>query len=180
VRIIPAVLTILLLLSPKVAGGQSFELHGSGGATVIDPGYNVAAGVGFSPISRLTLMVDIERIHIPSQFRTDDRGFTTAFRGGTLTLVAPGLRLSLLGPDRVGPYLVAGVVAGMSRPNVNDTFPTRVTNEVGGPFFGGGIQVPLGEQMALFADARLMLVVGKESDELFATAPIRAGLAWRF
>ena len=88
--------------------------------------------------------------------------------------------MTLLGRDRAGPYALAGMAAGVSRPNVNDLFPSRITTEVRGPFFGGGIQVPLRNRVTLFADVRMMLVIGKEADELFAVAPIRAGIAWRF
>jgi hypothetical protein len=45
-------------------------------------------------------------------------------------------------------------------------------------FFGGGIHLPLRQQLSLFADARMM--VGAEAGELLAVAPLRAGLAWRF
>ena len=48
------------------------------------------------------------------------------------------------------------------------------------PFAGGGIQVPLRNRVTIFAEARMMLVVGKDADELFAVAPFRAGIAWRF
>jgi hypothetical protein len=180
VRIVPIVLSALLFFSPTVARAQSFELHGAGGRTITDPGHSLTAGFGFSPTSRLTFMVDLERTHIPSQFHTDERGFMTATRGGTLTVAVPALRVSLFGRERLGPYVLAGFAAGLSRPNVNDTFPTPVTHEVRGPFFGGGVQVPIGDRVALFADVRMMLVVGREGDELFAVAPIRGGIAWRF
>ena len=90
------------------------------------------------------------------------------------------LRVTLLGRDRVGPYALAGMAAGVSRPNVNELFPSRITTEVRGPFFGGGIQVPLRNRVTLFADVRMMLVIGKEADGLFAVAPVRAGIAWHF
>ncbi len=179
-RVIPAVLTVLVVVSPASVSGQTFDLHGSGGPTVTDPGYSLAAGLGFSPTSRVTAMVDVERTHLPSRIRTYPDGGTSAFRGGTLTLGAAALCVSLLGRDRVGPYVLGGLAAGVSRPNVTDTFPTQVTNEVWAPFFGGGIQVPLRDRVTFFADVRMMLVVGKEADELFAVVPIRGGIAWRF
>jgi hypothetical protein len=180
VRIIPIVLTGLLVASPTIASGQTFAVQGSGGPTMTDPGNSLAAGFAYSPTSHLTFMVDVERTHLPSRVHTDPHGFTSAFRGGTVTLAAPALRVSLLGDDRVGPYGLVGLAAGVSRPNVTDLFPNRVTTEVRGPFAGGGIQVPLRNHLTLFAEARMMLVVGKETDELFAVAPFRAGIAWRF
>jgi hypothetical protein len=179
VRIIPGVVTLLLLAFPALSSAQSFALHGSAGPTMTDPGHSVAAGLEFSPTSHLTFLVDFERTHLPSRIQTYEH-VTSAFRGGTVTLVAPALRLSLLGNDRVGPYGLVGIAAGVSRPNVTDLFPDHVSHEVRAPFFGGGIQVPLKNHVAFFAEARMMLVVGKEADELFAVAPLRAGIAWRF
>ena len=91
---------------------------------------------------------------------------------------AAELRVSLLGRDRITPYGLAGFAAGISRPNVNAIFPEPRTNHVRAIFFGGGIHVPLGQQLSIFADARMM--VGEDAGELLAIAPLRAGLAWRF
>ena len=179
-RIIPGVVTLLLLASPAVSSAQTFTLHGSAGPTMTDPGHSLAAGLEFSPTAHVSFLVDVERTHLPSRIDTYERGVTAAFRGGTVTLVAPALRLSLLGNDRVGPYGLVGIAAGVSRPNVTDLFPDQVSHDVRAPFFGGGIQVPLTNHVAFFAEARMMLVVGKEADELFAIAPFRAGVAWRF
>ena len=159
-------------------GGQTFAVQARAAErspTRPQPG----GGLAFSPTSRLTFMVDIERTHLSSQSTRTPR-VTSAFRGGTVTLAAPALRVSLLGGDRVGPYGIVGLAAGVSRPNVTDLFPGRVTNEVRAPFAGGGIQVPLRNRVTFFAEARMMLVVGKGADELFAVAPFRAGVAWRF
>ena len=124
--LIPAVFTLLLLSSPAIANGQTFAVQASGSPTMTDPGHSLAAGFAFSPTSHLALMVDVERTHLSSQIHTDARGVTSAFRGGTVTLVAPALRVSLLGGNRVGPYGLIGLAAGVSRPNVTDLFPSRV------------------------------------------------------
>ena len=88
------------------------------------------------------------------------------------------LRAALRGGNRVSPYVLGGFGAGVSRPNVNDTFPDPVTNNVRAFFFGGGISVPLRQRIHVFADARM--IVGAEAGELLAIAPARAGIAWRF
>lgn len=178
-RVIPAVVTVLLLM-PAITRAQTFELHGSAGPTMTDAGYSVAAGVGFSPTSRLTFLVDVERTHLSTQVETDPRGSITTFRGGAVTLGTAALRVSVFGLDRIGPYAIAGFGAGVSKPHVTPTFPTRVTNNVYAPFVGGGFQVPLNDRLTIFADGRMMLVVGTESDELLGVAPIRAGVTWRF
>jgi len=181
VRIIPAVIVgVLLLAFPALSSGQTnVDIHGSGGPTLYDRGSSVAVGVGFTPTSWLTVVVDVERTHQPSRLSTE-HGVTSAFRGGTLTSVAGGIRASLFGPDRIGPYALAGLAVGMSRPNVNDLWPKRVAHQVQGPFVGGGFQVPVGNRISLFADGRVMLMAGRQADVLLGVAPIRAGMTWRF
>jgi hypothetical protein len=78
----------------------------------------------------------------------------------------------------VTPYVLGGLGAGVSRPNVNSTFPEPVTNDVRFMFFGGGVHVPLRERLSVFGDARML--IGTEGGELLAMAPVRVGLAWRF
>jgi hypothetical protein len=174
--IVTALLSLLLVAS--AASGQSLALQGSAGPTLIDSGYNAAAAIGFSPNSRLTVLVGAERTHLSSRVTSDGRGGGSAFRGGTFTMAAAELRVELRGRDRVSPYVLGGVAAGVSRPNVNETFPDPITNNVRAFFFGGGIHVPLGERISVFGDARM--IVGAEAGELLAILPVRVGVAWRF
>ncbi len=176
-RIIPA-LAVLLLASPCMASAQSFLLHGSAGPTLIDTGYSLAGGFGFSPTSRLTVQFDLERTQLSSQLSSDGRGGFAGFRGGALTLGSAQLKVMPFGREQVGPYGLAGFAVGVSRPNVNEAFPDPVTNDVRAIFFGGGIHIPVRERVSIFADGRMM--VGSEAGELLAVAPIRAGVAWRF
>lgn len=178
-RIIPVVVIVLVFAAPAVARGQSVSLHAAGGPTLGDPGYSLAAGLGVSPTPRLTLMANVERSHLVSR-RQENPGSVSYFRGGTFTAASAELRVSLFGRDRISPYALAGFAAGRSRPNVNDIFPTPVVNDVRAPFAGGGVHVPFGEHATFFADIRLALVVGTESDDLYALMPLRAGLSWRF
>jgi hypothetical protein len=175
-RIIPG-LVFLLLASPSIGSAQSFVLQGSAGPTLVDTGYSLAGGFGFSPTSHLTVQLDLERTYLSSRLRSDGRGGFAGFRGGTLMLGSALLRVTPFG-NRVGPYGLAGFAVGVSRPNVNEAFPNPVTNDVRAIFFGGGIHVPVKERVSIFADARMM--VGSEASELLALAPIRAGVAWRF
>ena len=146
---------------------------------ITDAGHSVAAGIGFSPTSRLTLLFDVQRTHLSSQFTSDGRGGGSAFRGGTVTLAAAELRATILGHDRVSPYVFGGAGAGMSRPNVNERFPTPVTNNARALFVGGGIQVPLRGGISMFGDVRMVFGV-EGNDGILAFAPVRAGVAWRF
>jgi hypothetical protein len=176
-RLIFILAALLWLARPGIVTGQSFELHGSAGPTLVDRGYSLAGGVGLFPTSHIGIVVDVERTHLVSRERiTPDSA--SRFRGGTLTLASAQLRVAPLGRDRVGPYGMVGFAAGVSRPNVNEAFPNPVTNDVRAVFFGGGLEVPLRTGLSLFADGRMML--GAEAGELLAVAPIRAGVAWRF
>ena len=177
-RVVTNLLFLVMLASPGVANGQSVELFGSAGPTITDTGNSVAAGAGFSPTSRMTLVFNVERTHLSSR-TTRDGDVVSSFRGGTLLLGTAELRVAPFRRGRFGPYGLAGFAAGVSRPNVNAVFPDRVSNQVRAMFFGGGIEVPLGERMTVFADARMM--VGAEgTDGMVAVAPVRAGIAWRF
>jgi hypothetical protein len=177
-RVIPVLVSLLLLATPKIAGAQSLVLQGSAGPTLVDSGFSVAGGLGFSPTSHLTVLFDVERTYLSSRLTSDGRGGFSGFRGGTLTLGSAQLRVTPFGRDRVGPYGLVGFAAGVSRPNVNAQFPDPVTNDVRAIFFGGGIHVPLRERVSLFADGRMM--IGAEAGELLAVAPVRVGVAWRF
>jgi hypothetical protein len=177
-RLLPAVMFLMLLVPPTVARGQSLELRGSAGPTMLDAGNSVAAGVGLSPTSWLTIVVNGERTHVSSRI-TRDGQVVSASRGGTLLLGTTEVRFGPFGRRRLGPFALAGLAAGVSRPNVNDLFPHRVTNGVLAMFFGGGVAAPLGERLAVFADARIM--VGAEGREgMVGVAPVRVGLTWRF
>lgn len=178
-RIIPLALMALLFAAPAAVRGQGISVHAAAGPTLADRGYSATAGVGFSPISRLTLMGSVERSHLPSRIQEFPGGFSF-FRGGTFTMASAELRVSVFGRDRVSPYGLIGFSAGRSRPNVTDIFPTPVVRDVVGPFAGGGVHVPLGQRVSLFADLRLALIMSREADDLYGLSPLRAGLSWRF
>jgi hypothetical protein len=170
---------LLVLSHPAAARGQSWDLRGSAGPTLTDTGHSITAGAGFSPTSRLTVSVGLERTHLVTRTSTDGRGGVSRFRGGTLLLGTAELRFAPFRTDRVGPYALVGLAAGQSRPNVNAAFPQPVTNEVRAAFAGGGLLVPLGERLTIYADVRMM--VGAEGIEgIVAVAPARAGVALRF
>jgi hypothetical protein len=180
VRIIPAFITVLVVVASALpAHAQNFVVAASGGPTITDAGHSLAAGVGVSLASRVTLLINVERTHLSTRVDTTP-GVRSEFRGGTMTDAAAELRVSLLGHDRAGPYLLAGFSAGQWKGNVTRTFPNPLEEAVVAPFAGAGIQVPLGSHLNLFVDGRLMLMVGRDSDTLGAIGPIRGGLAFRF
>jgi hypothetical protein len=174
----PVLVSAFLLICPQAARGQSFELYGSAGPTIADAGNSVAAGLGGSPTSRLTVLASVERTHLSTEVRREP-GSISYFRGGTYLLGSGALRFAPFGHGRVGPFVLGGFAAGVSRPNVNDAFPTPVTNRAGAVFAGGGLLVPIGARVNAFVDARMMFGV-EGTDGIVAVAPVRAGLAWRF
>ncbi len=93
----------LLAVCPSAARGQSFELYGSAGPTITDAGQSLAAGLGVSPTSRLTLFVNVERTHLLSQIRRE-AGLTSYFRGGTYLLGTCRFSVSRLGQNRAPVY----------------------------------------------------------------------------
>ncbi len=178
-RLIHGLFALLMLVGPAEAYAQRFTAHASAGPTLTDSGYSVAAGLGVGATSRLTFDFNVERTHLSTEVTRGPGGATSTFRGGTLTLGSAGLRVSVFDRNRIGPYGVVGFAAGMSRPNVNATFPNRVTNDVRAVFLGGGIHAPLTSRLSAFADARML--VGAEGIEgMVAVVPLRAGVALRF
>jgi hypothetical protein len=141
-------------------------------------GHTLSAGFGFSPISRLDFVVNVERDHLPFTRQTFSDVYSIT-RGGTLTAVSGELRASVLPPDRVSPYGFAGIGAGKSRPTVNDEFPTPVENDLRVVYFGGGLRVPMRGGLSIFGDARVMLAM-EGADGFTGLWPARAGLVWRF
>ena len=177
-RFVSLFASLLIVCVPVVAHGQSVVMHASAGPTLVDRGYSGTAGAGWAPLSRVSLTFNLERTHLSSRLQSDGRGGVAGFRGGRLTLGTAELQVSLLGRARVTPYALVGYAAGVSRPNVTATFPTRVSNDVRAVFAGGGLQVPLRPTLSVFADARMM--IGDEAGELLAAAPLRAGVRWWF
>jgi hypothetical protein len=176
-RVIPILVCVLFAVCRGNAAGQSLVLQAAAGPTIIDTGYSAAAGIGFFPTSRVAVLVDVERTHLSTRVRTHATG-GSIFRGGTLTLAAPQLRVTLFDRDRLGPYGVVGFAVGVSQPNVTRMFRDRITNSARAVFVGGGIHVPVQERLSVFADVRLMM--GVEAGELLGVAPVRAGVAWYF
>lgn len=177
-RVIKGLGLLIMLVLPAAANGQSFALYGSAGPTITDKGNSFAVGAGVSATSRFDFVFSFDRTHLSS--RTSREGDVVShFRGGTLQLGTAEVRFMPFGHARVGPFALAGAAAGVSRPNVNEVFPNRITNGVRAVFFGGGINVPFGERFALVADVRMM--AGSEGLEgVVAVAPVRGGIVWRF
>lgn len=150
------------------------------GAHAWSGGSAVSASYGFSVARHLTLLLNVERLHLPTETEQHEDVFS-ATRGGTLTFVTGEARVHILGPGRVSPYVLGGVGRGASQPNVNETFPDPVESTPVGVIVGGaGVRVPIGRRVEAFADARFVFHVGLERDDLSIAYPVRGGVAWRF
>lgn len=177
-RIRTAVLAWWIATTAAVADAQTLDVRASIGPTLVDAGSSIAAEASLSPAPVLAIVGGLERTRLNSRTSIDARGGVTAFRGGATTMGTIALRLQWPRPARVQPYLLAGYAGGRTRPTVNATFPTPVTNDVRAVFAGGGIAVALGARLHATVDARM--IVGDEGNELLVLIPLRAGLAWRF
>lgn len=167
--------------APTDAAGarrQRFSLQVAAGPTVIDSGHTLSAGVGYSPVSWLELLVNAERIHVPLEMTRYPDGYSIS-RGGTRTFISGEARFSPLPTARVSPFAIAGAGGGISRPNVTAGFPDRVSNDLRVVYVGGGVSVPLGRGVSLIGDARAMVAV-EGYDSVAAVWPFRVGVAWRF
>lgn len=145
---------------------------------MIDSGHTLSAAVGYSPVSWLELLLNAERIHVPSA-RTQYPGGYSLSRGGTRTFISGEARFSPLPQARVSPFAMAGAGGGISRPNVTTDFPDRVSNGLRVVYVGGGVVVPLGRDISLVGDARAMVAV-EGYDSVAGVWPVRVGVAWRF
>jgi hypothetical protein len=187
--------SLLIVLTPTVVTGQTStaaaapsEVAGEGrerlslqvaaGPTLIGQGNVLSAAFGYSPASRLELVLNVERTHLPFQLKQFSDGYSVT-RGGTMTFVSAELRLALLPADRVSPYAMMGAGRGVSYPNVNAEFPDRVKNDLRVMYLGGGVRVPLGRGFSLLGDARCMLAL-EGYDGVLGVWPVRVGVAWRF
>jgi hypothetical protein len=182
---------LLFVLIPGLAAGQTpsspsdqaragrdrLSLQAAGGPTLVE-GNVVSAAFGYSPTSRLELVLNVERFHLPFERTTFTDGYSLR-RGGTMTYVSGEVRYSLLSPERVSPFLLGGAGGGVSRLTVNAEFPDPVKNEMRVLYFGGGVRVPLRGGFSLVGDMRAMLAL-EGNDTALGILPVRAGVTWRF
>jgi hypothetical protein len=149
------------------------------GAHLKDGGNLQSLSFGYTPWRALTVLVNVERNHVPTRGRTYPDGYSVT-RGGTLTSVSGELRYTVPVGERVSPYALVGRGAGISRPNVDDTFPNQVSNTADVFYVGGGVRVPLRPRLAVFVDTKFVIHIDRHGEGLGAMMPIRAGVNWRF
>jgi hypothetical protein len=174
------VLLVVCILStgaPAVAAAQGrdggFTVQGAAGTHLNGGGDHQSVSVGFSPNGHLDFLISAERSHLPTEVTPFG-----ATRGGTATFFSGEVRVAPFTFNRLSPYVLASAGRGTSRPNVNDLFPDRVTNDTWLLFFGGGLRIPMTTRLSAFADVRAG--IQGERDTIGLLVPVRGGLAWRF
>lgn len=149
------------------------------GSHVPDGGDVESISAGFAVTRFVALGVTVERGHVPTTVTTFPNG-SSATRNGTLTSIAGECRLTLPVGDRWVPYGIVGLGVGRSVLNVNEFFPDPITRTADLVYAGGGVRYFLGPAAALFSDVTLMVVSGREADDLSARLPVRVGVSLQF
>jgi hypothetical protein len=158
---------------------RRFSVDLGAGSHLRDAGDVESMSVGVALSRFITLGATVERSHVPTRRTTYPDGHS-ATRNGTLTSASGELRVTIPAGRRWTPYGVVGRGVGRSVFNVNTDFPDPITRTADLFYAGGGVRYALGSAIALFSDAKLMLVVGRSADDLSARLPIRAGASLRF
>jgi hypothetical protein len=173
--------SVLSAVAPAVAAAQGtgtrVTLQGAVGTDINAGGDSQSVSIGFSPNERLDILITAERFHWPTEVTRSNVRDVSATRGGTTTFISGEVRLSLF-TFRISPYVLASAGRGISRPNVNDIFPDRVTNDATLLFFGGGVRIAVTERLRAFADIRFG--IQGERDSIIGLVPVRGGIGWRF
>ncbi|MEQ1909499.1 MAG: hypothetical protein ABMA15_11790 [Vicinamibacterales bacterium] len=182
----PAALFAFLMMlvgAPAHAQGtgmsRRFSVDLGLGSHAKDRGDVESMSVGFAVSRLVALAATVERSHIPTRLRTYPGGYS-ATRNGTLTSISGEFRLTVPVGNRWTPYGVVGRGVGESMLNVNEYFPNPIRRTAGLVYAGGGVRYELGPRAAIFSDAKLILVIGREADDVSARLPIRAGVSFRF
>lgn len=172
---------VMLIGAPAHAQGMSrrFSVDLGLGSLLKDGGDVESISVGFAVSRIVALAATVERSHIPTTLRTYPDGYSVT-RNGTLMSMSGEIRLTIPAGDRWTPYGIVGGGVGESVLNVNEFFPTPITRTADLGYAGGGVRYSLGAAAALFGDAKLILVIGREADDLSARLPVRAGVSFRF
>lgn len=151
------------------------HLNDGGDAQELSFGYML----GYTPLRAWSLLVNVERNHLPTRVRAYPDGYS-ATRGGTLTSISGEFRYAGWHRKRVSPFGLAGTGFGVWRPNVHELFPPRDAELAQLLYYGGGALFTLHPALAVSVEAKLAVVVAGRQDFMTAMLPIRAGVTWRF
>jgi hypothetical protein len=175
--------TVWSFVSPAVSAGQDtgigVSIQGAVGSHLGDGGDAESVSLAVSFGERFGVVVNAERSYLPTDVTFYPDGYS-ATRGATTRFVSGEFRYTPITYKRVSPYVLVGMGRGVSRPNVNEFFPDRITHTVTLAFPGFGTRVRLTDHLSTFADVRFMFQSRAGEPDAGAFGPIRGGLAWRF
>jgi hypothetical protein len=177
--------TVVSFVLPAVAAGQgtgiSVSVQGALGSHIGDGGdaQSLSLGVWFGERERFGVVVNVERSYVPAEVTFIDGGYS-ARRGATTRFISGEFRYVPITYKGISPYVLAVVGRGVSRPNVNQFFPDRVTHTVTLQGPGFGVRVLVTEHLSAFADLRFMFQNRRGEPDAGGFGPLRGGLAWRF
>lgn len=170
---------------PSPERPRRFSVTFAAGSHWQDRGHVQALSFGYLPARAWTLLLNVERGHVPTRVRRYPDGYS-ASRGGTLTSITGEVRQTVWRFKRIAPFWLAGGGAAEARASVDEIFPDRRTRVVRVLYGGGGLLISLHPALALSVDAKLLvaeqmenLLVAKAETEILRL-PIRAGVTWRF
>jgi hypothetical protein len=175
--------TVLAFVSPAVAAGQGtgigVSVQGAIGSHIGDGGdaQSLSLGVWFG--ERFGVVVNAERSYVSTEVTFFEGGYS-ASRGATTRFISGEFHYLPVTYKRISPYVIAGIGRGVSRPNVNEFFPDRVTHTVTLQFPGFGVRVLVTKHLSAFADMRFMFQSRRGEPDAGGFGPVRGGLAWRF
>jgi hypothetical protein len=176
-------LTVLSCVSPAIAAGQGtgvgVSVQGAVGSHIGDGGNAQSLSLGVSFGEHFGVVVNAERSHVPTDVTFFENGYSTT-RGATTRFISGEFRYVPITFKRISPYVIAGLGRGVSRPNVNEYFPNRVTHKVTLQFPGFGASVLVTDHLSAFADIRFMFQSRSGEPDAGGFGPVRGGLAWRF
>jgi hypothetical protein len=175
--------TVLSFVSPAVTAGQGtgigVSIQGAIGSHIGDGGDTQSIALGVSFGERFGVVVNAERSDVPTDVTFFEGGYS-ASRGATTRFISAEFRYVPVTWKRLSPYVIAGVGRGVSRPNVNEFFPDRVTHKVTLQFPGFGVRLRLTDHLSTFADLRFMFQSRRGEPDAGGFGPVRGGLAWQF
>jgi hypothetical protein len=178
-----AIAAVLPFVAPAPTTAQEAGTHlivqGLYGTHLGEGGDSQSLSLGVS-LNRVDFLVSAERLHLPTEVRRYENG-SSVTRRGTTKFISGEIRWAPLSFRRLSPYVLAGLGRGTSRPNVNEFFPTPVTNDAVLAFTGGGLRVAVSGGLSVIADMRFVLQLEDSEDGgVYLFGPVRGGLAWRF
>jgi hypothetical protein len=175
--------TVLEFVSPAVAAGQgtgiSVSVQGAIGSHIGDGGDAQSLSLGVCFGERFGVVVNAERSYVSTEVTFFEGGYS-ASRGATTRFISGEFHYLPVTYKRISPYVIAGIGRGVSRPNVNEFFPDRVTHTVTLQFPGFGVRVLVTKHLSAFADMRFMFQSRRGEPDAGGFGPVRGGLAWRF